>query len=86
MTNIPDITSAAVGLYLHDYVEWDSSKDQYVSKLDKLRSKDKQKDINDIILLGASMGELEFLYSIEEDPLAKKLLKKAINIWQDKRI
>lgn len=86
MTNIPDITSAAVGLYLHDYIEWDINKKQYISKLDKLRSKGKQKDINDIILLGASIRELEFLYSIEEDPLAKKLLKKAMNIWKDKPI
>jgi hypothetical protein len=88
MTNIPDITSPAVGLYLHDYVEWEINKEQYISKLDKLCSKDKQRDINYIILLGASIRELEFLFrvSIEEDPLAKKVLKKAMNIWKDKPI
>lgn len=86
MTDIPDITSAAVGLYLHEYVEWDMNKEQYLSKMDKLRSQDKQKDINDIILLGASMTEIAFLRSIEEDPLAKKLLNKAMNIWKNKLI
>lgn len=86
MTDIPDITSAAVGLYLHEYVEWDINKEQYVSIFDKAHSKDKQKDINDIILLGASMIELDFLHSIEEDPHSKKLLKKAMNIWKNKII
>jgi len=82
MTDIPDITSAAVALYLHDYVEWDILKEQYISSFDKLRSKNKQKDINDIIFLGASLAELEFIYSVEEDPHAKKQLKKGLNIWK----
>ena len=86
MTDIPEITSAAVSLYLHDYIEWDINKEKYVSSFDKAKSQDKHKDINDIILLGASMAELVLLHSIEEDPLAKKFLKKAINIWKDKRI
>lgn len=82
MNDIPNITSAAVGVYLHQFVNWDVGKEQYVSSFCKKSTKDKQAEIQDIILLGASIAELEFLHCIEEDPRAKILFKKAINIWK----
>lgn len=84
MTDIPYITSPSVGLYLHLFVEWDIDKERYVSSFRMEVRKSKEDEINDIILLGASVEELDFLHCIEEDPRAKKLLKKAVNIWKCK--
>lgn len=84
MTDIPDITSPAVAVYLHQFVEWDIDKARYVSAFDKELTKSKQNEASDIIQLGASLTELDFLISVEEDPQAKKLLEKAMNVWKKK--
>ena len=86
MKDIPNIKSAAVGVYLHQFINWDVDKGQYVSSFCKESTKDKLVEIQDIILLGASISELEFLHCIEEDPRAKILFKKAINIWKKNRL
>lgn len=85
MTDIPDIVSAVVGVYLHKFVNWDIDEERYVSAFDKERTKDKVREIEDIILLGATSAELDFLCSIEKDTSAKKLLKKATNIWKSRK-
>ena len=79
MTDICDISSPAVALYIHKFVEWDIESDKYISKFDRRHTKEKQAEIQDIIYLGASLIELELLYSIEEDPVCRRSLKKAIN-------
>ena len=82
MTDIPHLTSPAVAYYIHKFVEWDKNQERYVSTYCKEKTKDKKSEIQDVILVGADLVELTFLYLIEEDPLAKKMIKKSINVWK----
>lgn len=84
MSTIPDITSPVVGLYLQ-FIEWNMDKEKWVSPYSKETTKQKQLEIQDMILLGASFTEVDFLFSIEEDQNAKKLLKKALFIFKNKK-
>jgi len=79
MKDIPQIISPAIAWYIHLFVEWNTEQDSYESKMDKMKTSIKINEINDIIAVGATINELQFLIDIEKDIIVKKTLKKALN-------
>lgn len=80
--------SVNMALYIHYYVEWDEQIQKYISKYNAQVRSNKISYIysmidTDISYLKGSVGELQWLYIVENDKEVQRIIKKCMNKLQE---